>query len=1318
MVGRFSRNSQDPPPPYKDPTAPLLVAETTTTTQVLTTTTTHTTFFSLPLWKKRPATPAAVAPVVRHSAFGVDVSEDGRIHRRDRFMVEKDLPPTPPDEPVFPVKLAGTNGPARHTLEGNAMTSALPAPASRKSFAASQSTTALAHASLGLGLPHAMRNPSASSSSSEVNTVAFATSAMAASEPRPQVHNLRRAKSSHKFRTTSAFDPPVAIEVSNSEGSKQRSRGVSLGTTAAFLNLGGPDVKGKGREIEEQPVRSPPKASLARRASFWTRKKVANIDLADPTPERESIPLPSLPSVLPMTPFTIDDIPISSASSHSRHTRRLSRSYSERAGVPQTPPPGATETSGHPRARRTPRRPATADSTTRSPSFLDSPPPPLPPPPLPPSPLPAAPAAAEPDINVNPNPLPDSPAPPRRPRAHTNPPLLYRLSLNLFSSSSSSSTSHSLPPPPALLHDSPQNSPIISTSNSPRVSFNRPSSVIPKPEADHESPEIYLNRLLLAVSKAEVAGILASSADPFHIRALRAYISNFDFLDDPLDVALRKLLMHVGLPRETQQIDRVMEAFAGRYLECNPNLFISDDHPYILAFSLIMLHTDAFNKSNKRKMTKADYIKNTRLPGVPPEVLDCFYDNIVVTPFIFVEDPLDVNGQRGLVSDSGLNRSLSMSNPLSSSGSGSGTTLLGKAPKVDPYYLIANNMLAPLRVDVEAYVPRENPYSFQGTAGPWDEQDLQLAFAKANVIEVGAVTSMRVTTLLSLGPGGSAAPLSPMSGFPEIALPSGEVSTLRITKVGILNRKDDVLEGGKKSSNRKWRPWSVILTGSQLLLFRDPAWAAGLISQSESPDAQSAFPQTVFKPDELLSLKDAIAVFDRSYTKYENAFRFVMQDGRQFLLQSSNEQELNEWISRINYASTFKTAGVRMRPLGMSGKDVQLTGVAAATSHLHDLQHAQTSAHRARKWDNDAPRELMGMLSGETESPAQHPAKRRLTMISFRNDMDLDVPTAPEIDGADQFKATFDQVKAELAAGHWGAVETESPMVEDFPSSATSTTPSHTSRLPSRSHIIQSKVRDLDARISAAQSQLDSDLRFVRNIGTLTPFQRATRERLVSAVQAIAKRIMQVRLDITKLSCHREVLSNDLIAEGRDWSQAKKLALQAATETLQIRGDDHVPRMIVSFPEKTEPDSTARKHRSSSSHRPDSTCESFHSALDFSEDTISSGFLSASPRVDTSSPRSSSSSIQSFPFPDISSPDNERASLGAQPADGPDNAGGHTSHEKFYTALESPEPAEEWDQTRCAQRVSLVRVPSDIRISSRFQNTRRTLSLKTDTINV
>lgn len=208
---------------------------------------------------------------------------------------------------------------------------------------------------------------------------------------------------------------------------------------------------------------------------------------------------------------------------------------------------------------------------------------------------------------------------------------------------------------------------------------------------------------------------------------MRVYIDGFNFTGEPLDVALRRLLLDVGLPRETQQIDRVMEAFAGRYVQCNPDLYISDgkssclvdhfsiwtdssailDHPYILAFSLIMLHTDAFNKSNKRKMTKADYIKNTKLPGVPTEVLDvsplvlcltwyrgelnfetqCFFDNIVFVPFIFIEDPLDVNGQRGVAVEAS-NRKSTFSSVLSPSSSGS--NLLSRGNKLDPYFLITH----------------------------------------------------------------------------------------------------------------------------------------------------------------------------------------------------------------------------------------------------------------------------------------------------------------------------------------------------------------------------------------------------------------------------------------------------------------------------------------------------------------------------------------------------------------------------------------------------------------------------------------------------
>ena len=57
-----------------------------------------------------------------------------------------------------------------------------------------------------------------------------------------------------------------------------------------------------------------------------------------------------------------------------------------------------------------------------------------------------------------------------------------------------------------------------------------------------------------------------------------------------------------------------------------------------------------------------------------------------------------------------------------------------------------------------------------------------------------------------------------------------------------------------------------------------------------------------------------------------------------------------------------------------------------------------------------------------------------------------------------------------------------------------------------------------------------------------------------------------------------------------------------------------------------------------------------------------------------------------------------------RPSHSPDDSQDFT-HEKFYTAQETPvdEEAEEWDKTRCAKRVSLVRLPSTFNLSSRFE---------------
>lgn len=110
-----------------------------------------------------------------------------------------------------------------------------------------------------------------------------------------------------------------------------------------------------------------------------------------------------------------------------------------------------------------------------------------------------------------------------------------------------------------------------------------------------------------------------------------------------------------------------------------------------------------------------------------------------------------------------------------------------------------------------------------------------------------------------------------------------QVSTLRVTKIGLLHRKEDILEGGRRAINRKWREWCVLLTGSQLLFFRELSWATTIPAYIDSASGHALFPQTGLpQPDELLTVKDTIAIFDKSYTKVSLATYQVILSRRHF----------------------------------------------------------------------------------------------------------------------------------------------------------------------------------------------------------------------------------------------------------------------------------------------------------------------------------------------------------------------------------------------------------------------------------------------------
>lgn len=68
--------------------------------------------------------------------------------------------------------------------------------------------------------------------------------------------------------------------------------------------------------------------------------------------------------------------------------------------------------------------------------------------------------------------------------------------------------------------------------------------------------------------------MLSNSANEFCVETLRRYMRGFTFFGDPVDMSVRKLLMKVELPKETQEIDRLLQAFSSRYHFCNPNIFL------------------------------------------------------------------------------------------------------------------------------------------------------------------------------------------------------------------------------------------------------------------------------------------------------------------------------------------------------------------------------------------------------------------------------------------------------------------------------------------------------------------------------------------------------------------------------------------------------------------------------------------------------------------------------------------------------------------------------------------------------------------------
>ena len=134
-------------------------------------------------------------------------------------------------------------------------------------------------------------------------------------------------------------------------------------------------------------------------------------------------------------------------------------------------------------------------------------------------------------------------------------------------------------------------------------------------------------------------------AKPDNARFLTAMMAGYSFKGMRVDEALRLVMESFRLPGESQQIERILEAFALAYFNGSgeTEIFSAWDSVHVLAYSIIMLNTDQHNKNyTQKRMTAEDFIKNNaginNNSNFPREFLVQIYEAIKSREIILSEE--------------------------------------------------------------------------------------------------------------------------------------------------------------------------------------------------------------------------------------------------------------------------------------------------------------------------------------------------------------------------------------------------------------------------------------------------------------------------------------------------------------------------------------------------------------------------------------------------------------------------------------------------------------------------------------------------------
>ena len=206
--------------------------------------------------------------------------------------------------------------------------------------------------------------------------------------------------------------------------------------------------------------------------------------------------------------------------------------------------------------------------------------------------------------------------PPVQPSSTTSSALDIAHRPSLRASASDTSVYRSAPSTPLVAE-----TPTVEATKSPTVHVSHPSvssvQVDPDMAIDNDkrkAQKIYDN----ADEELDqtIAAAWLGEGGPDRERVRTAFMQLFDFTHFNILASLRKLCDRIVLKGETQQVDRLIDAFSRRWCACNSNHGLkSIDVVHTICYSILLLNTDLHLADIGQKMTKPQFVRNA-LPTI------------------------------------------------------------------------------------------------------------------------------------------------------------------------------------------------------------------------------------------------------------------------------------------------------------------------------------------------------------------------------------------------------------------------------------------------------------------------------------------------------------------------------------------------------------------------------------------------------------------------------------------------------------------------------------------------------------------------------